>query len=112
MADIDLTAGVESATLSDQAGLNFDPMFLAGVIDKGTVRDQLTVRLDIVQLYIADIMSAVDSTLRQYGYLLSSGNKDTNTVKDRATVFVGEENRHKFSAKGSPFYSRGCPFFS
>jgi len=110
MADIDLTAGIESATLSDQAGLNFNPMFLAGVTDRGTVKDQLSIQLSIVRLYVADIVSAVDSTLRQY--VFASGNKDTNTVKDRATVFVGEENRHKFSAKGSPFYSRGCPFFS
>lgn len=109
MADIEIGGGVESATTRDAATLWFDALnFMRD--DKATAKDQATLWFDA-----SNFMKADRATVKDQVAIWVEANfakTDRATVGDYASVFIGDENRHKFSGHGSPFYSRGCPFFS
>jgi len=84
---------------------------IGGGIDRATVKDSVTIWLDTLLLGMRDTVSARDIALLMPDLMLRS-NTEIGTIKDRPSVFVGDVNRHKYSSKGSPFYSRGSPFFS
>ena len=84
---------------------------IGGRVDRATLRDNVTIWLDTLLLGMRDTLSAYENRTVMPDLMLRN-NTERATIKERITVFVGDVNRHKYSSKGSPFYSRGSPFFS